>query len=498
MNCNGTIILASGKTQELFKKHKIEKLHDFIEPTEELTRLGCKLNPICRKSKNLFVEAFSPITQKWYQIRFKPNTDPKNPESCLVWFQDISVRKFYDIRLSRLFNFSKDLLNQVSTLSRGDSIYSLLADFLLQSHYQAVFITHLHENGDLIGNAFEIRNDQIQKSQEIIIPKSSTAPILLSRKKSKVIYATHEDFQSQEQFENQYPFDKQVKNFISRPIKNFINYNEGEITIIAFNYQHTYTQYEIRFIETLVNLYRTMVILVDLARENDEQFLQKVMGLCAASEYSDEITGKHILRVNEYSKFLAEKMGLDQEFIDTISQVAALHDIGKVAIPELIKLERKYTEEERAQMQMHTIYGAQIIQTMISYSSKEDKKLKMAYNIALYHHQIYNGKGYPGLKRNHQQINPESKDYRFYQELTPLSGDEIPLESLITSLADRYDALRSERQYKPEFSHEKALEIIQFDDRLNISGLDWYGEKVWNTFIKYHQEFDKIFTQMRS
>ena len=71
---------------------------------------------------------------------------------------------------------------------------------------------------------------------------------------------------------------------------------------------------------------------------------------------------------------------------------------GKVAIPELIKLARPFNRDQRLEMQMHTIYGARIIETMMAYSEKEDPRMVMARNIALHHHQTFNGKGYPRLK----------------------------------------------------------------------------------------------------
>ena len=109
----------------------------------------------------------------------------------------------------------------------------------------------------------------------------------------------------------------------------------------------------------LLNTTRAIVSLADLARENDEQFLQKVMGLCAAAEYSDEITGRHILRVNAYCRLIAGKLGFKSDFVENIGRVAALHDIGKVAIPELIKLAKPHSRDQRLEMQMHTIYGAE-------------------------------------------------------------------------------------------------------------------------------------------
>lgn len=107
--------------------------------------------------------------------------------------------------------------------------------------------------------------------------------------------------------------------------------------------------------------------MVDVAIESDEKFLQIITGLCAAAEYSDELTGKHILRVNEYAKLLARSLDRAPNFIERIGKVAALHDIGKVAIPNIIKLKRTLDPLELSEMRMHTIYGAQIINKMISF-----------------------------------------------------------------------------------------------------------------------------------
>jgi HD-GYP domain-containing protein (c-di-GMP phosphodiesterase class II) len=273
-----------------------------------------------------------------------------------------------------------------------------------------------------------------------------------------------------------------VQSFLDMPIRNFINYHAGDVSIIAFNSVRTLTDQENIFIEVLLNTTRAIVTLADLARENEEQFLQKVMGLCAAAEYSDEITGRHILRVNAYSRLIAQELGFDADFVENIGRVAALHDIGKVAIPELIKLAKPYNRDQRLAMQMHTIYGARIIETMMEYSEKEDPRMVMARNIALHHHQTYNGKGYPRLKSNGTILNLTGKNYADYQNNASLSGKEIPIEALIVGLADRYDALRSKRPYKEAYSHQKTMTVLAKDDRSGISGADWYGHDIWEVF----------------
>ncbi len=209
-----------------------------------------------------------------------------------------------------------------------------------------------------------------------------------------------------------------------------------------------------------------------------EKLNQIIIGLCAASEYSDETTGEHVLRVNKYSEFIARKLNLDEKFCSTIGMVAALHDIGKVAIQSLIQFKGRYSPEQREEMQKHTIYGFEIIQ---KFSTNEEYEFVIARNIALHHHQSYDGSGYPKV-----EINGESR---------PLKGEEIPLEALIVSMADIYDALRSRRSYKSSMTHEKVYEIMAVDDRTGVTGEEKFGKKLWELFKKYHLELSKIYEE---
>ncbi|MBN2693865.1 response regulator [bacterium] len=212
----------------------------------------------------------------------------------------------------------------------------------------------------------------------------------------------------------------------------------------------------------------------------EQKLSQIIVGLCAASEYSDETTGRHVLRVNEYSKFIAEKMGLDDKFVQTIGMVAALHDIGKVAIQSLIKYPGKYTPEQRLEMQNHTIYGADIIS---KFADETEYEFKMAKEIALHHHQSFDGDGYPAMSIN--------GDFR------PLVGEEIPIAALIVSIADMYDALRSKRSYKNAMTHEQVVEILAVDDRTGKKGIDRFGSFLWNFFLEYNKDFDRIYNEHR-
>lgn len=178
----------------------------------------------------------------------------------------------------------------------------------------------------------------------------------------------------------------------------------------------------------------------------------------AANELNDEDTGNHILRVNLYSKFLAEKLKCSNKFIKEIGEYASLHDVGKIAISDMIlKKPAKLTEEEFNEMKKHVIFGKELVQKM--------QLGPIAENIALYHHEKWNGKGY----------------------WFGLSADAIPLEARIVALADVYDALRQKRVYKDGFTHDVAVEIIKKERG------EHFDPALVDIFLIHHKEFDKIF-----
>jgi putative two-component system response regulator len=168
-----------------------------------------------------------------------------------------------------------------------------------------------------------------------------------------------------------------------------------------------------------------------------------ITALESANFFNDTDTGNHIKRVSEYSSLLARVYGADTEFIKRIRLYSSLHDVGKVGIPDsLLKKPGKYSEDEFIQMQDHVVIGARML---------DDPEIdEMARNIALYHHERWDGAGY----------------------VHKLVGENIPLEARIVSLADVYDALSHKRVYKDAYPQEKVDEIIrensgkQFEPRL--------------------------------
>ena len=161
-------------------------------------------------------------------------------------------------------------------------------------------------------------------------------------------------------------------------------------------------------------------------------------------EFRNGESGLHVLHISTMTEMLLKRLRektdvypLNNAQISMISKAAAFHDIGKISISEeILNKPGRLTEEEFAVMKTHSAVGADMLQNLPLH--KEEPLVKVAYEICRWHHERYDGNGYPdGLK-----------------------GDEIPISAQVVSLADAYDALISERVYKKAFSHEKAMRMI--------------------------------------
>ncbi len=176
------------------------------------------------------------------------------------------------------------------------------------------------------------------------------------------------------------------------------------------------------------------LIFVISHQELHDAHVDTLTRLVFAAEDKNEQTGDHLARVSGYSEFIAEELGLADQEIQDISHAAPMHDIGNIGIPEHILLKPdKLTADESAVMKTHTLIGAKIL------SNPQSNLLTCAHQVALSHHERFDGAGYPNA----------------------ISGDDIPLAARIVGLADTFDALISSRPYKYPYSIEVALDVIK-------------------------------------
>ena len=189
---------------------------------------------------------------------------------------------------------------------------------------------------------------------------------------------------------------------------------------------------------------RLITLITNQVYEKEKNNRMMVGILSQIVEFRNGESGSHVLNINIFTGMLLESLVQHTDKYDLswserllITTASALHDIGKIGIDDkILNKPGKLTDEEFKIMQNHTIIGASILENMGSYQDEE--LMKVAYQICRWHHERYDGKGYPdGLK-----------------------GDEIPISAQVVSLADVYDALVSERVYKKAYSHEKAIEMI--------------------------------------
>ncbi|HQQ64244.1 MAG TPA: response regulator [Pseudomonadales bacterium] len=198
--------------------------------------------------------------------------------------------------------------------------------------------------------------------------------------------------------------------------------------------------------------------------ELKDSYLDTIFALTRAAEHKDEDTGAHVQRISYYSRELARILGKDKIFADDIFVASPMHDIGKIGIADHILLKPGgFLPEEWEMMKGHATMGAQIL------GNSKSRYLKMGAEIALNHHERWDGSGYPEGKK----------------------GEAIPLSARIMSICDIYDALRSKRPYKPAFDHVRTMDIIvRGDGRTEPQHFD---PVVLEAFTRNHEVFRDIF-----
>ena len=205
---------------------------------------------------------------------------------------------------------------------------------------------------------------------------------------------------------------------------------------------------------------QTLAGLLDAADEDSARHL------AVAAEFRDTETGAHNARIGIYAGILAEALGWSEEQRRQIELAAPLHDVGKIGIPDRILMKSgRLSDEEFDTIKGHCAIGHRIL------SVSHQPTMKCAAEIALCHHERWNGGGYPNN----------------------LKGEAIPINARIVAICDVYDALRSQRPYKSALSHEEVVRIIlEGDDRTRP---DHYDPQLLELFRQNAHRFDDVFSQ---
>jgi response regulator RpfG family c-di-GMP phosphodiesterase len=249
------------------------------------------------------------------------------------------------------------------------------------------------------------------------------------------------------------------------PEDNLVAYRSGEVMVLAMDFGKQVTKYEAQVLSALVvTIHFFLKTISSQVQEVERAFLYTIGALARAAESHDEDTGNHIVRVNRYAQLIAGGLGCDKEFVRVLGYSAQMHDVGKLHIhPDILRKPGPLDAMEWSQVKLHTVFGVRIL--------GEDPRLAMAREVALNHHEHYDGGGYP----------------------QGLVGEEIPLSGRITMLADIYDALRSQRPYKTAFDHDQAVMIIlKGDNRLKPG---YFDPRVRQAFGDLHKEMERIYTE---
>jgi putative two-component system response regulator len=204
---------------------------------------------------------------------------------------------------------------------------------------------------------------------------------------------------------------------------------------------------------TLIVLYVRRLVrdIADTHEAGMQAKLDLVNRLALAAEYKDDIQGGHNYRIGKSSEIIAKNLGLPETQCALLGHAAVLHDIGKIGIPDsILSKAGPLNPEERRIMEKHVLYGAHLL------SGSDHELINMARSVALYHHEKWDGTGYPYA----------------------LAGEEIPLEGRIVAVSDVFDALTSDRPYKETWSNDRATGFI-----VGFSGKH-FDPKVVDAFLK--------------
>ena len=200
------------------------------------------------------------------------------------------------------------------------------------------------------------------------------------------------------------------------------------------------------------------------AKELEKAYLDSVHRLILASQYKDEETGAHIVRLSHYVKALALQLGWESSAVELLFAATPMHDVGKIAVPDAVLLKPgPLDKNEWEVMKGHTTYGASLLQ------GSSSPLLELGQTVALNHHERWDGSGYP----------------------SGLRGEDIPRSARVVMIVDQYDALRTERPYKPALTHGHVCDVLLNGDGRTLT--QHFDPDVLRAFRDIHFKFEVVY-----
>lgn len=455
------------------------------------TSLACAINPD-KQINSLFLPAdfekmiTAAIENKKYKLGLEHHVENRiidyainisyQTKTVFISGRDISERRIIENRLLDSQNIIRDMSELIDRIfSNYDPLSFELQPYF--THLVEIFLkpklsdrtkqpTHLllastQSDENYRGYVYHVFQDEVIRSQDMINIDNEHLKSL-NTTRNEVFFATSDDKIKSELLHKLFSTD--INSFTDNA-HGFAIFRSGKIAIAAFYENESIGIFDAMILKALA-IYSNALFQISIeTRATDDAFIYAIDALARASEISDTDTGSHIKRINEYSRILATQMSLPKEFIQTISYSAQMHDIGKVHTPtEILNKHGLLEPEERLIMQKHSLAGSRILGT--------SPRLAMAADIAKYHHERYDGSGYPmGLK-----------------------GEDIPLAARIVAVADVYDALREKRSYKPAMTHNEAIHALTQGDEQ--SSPEHFDPEVLQALVEAQDKFDEIFSRL--
>lgn len=407
------LILSDIREEDL--KNKLNQIRDKVRnvviPGYSYLHLSLSIGGTIKTKKDAIKDVVCYVDQLMYQA--------KNKKDEVVVYQD--GEKHY-LHASVQENMKQQILIVDDSMMNRELLAAILEDDyrILEAKDGQECLNILYENkGDIALVLLDI-NMPVLDGFEVLRAMNENQMI----EDVPVIMISSDD--SEEAIRRSY--DLGASDYVNRPFDARIVYRRVMNTIKLYSKQRRLVQ---------------MVSEQIQKREHNTSVLVGVLSQIV--EFRNGESGDHVRHISMITEMLLEhllkmtsKYNISPEEKENIPLASALHDIGKIAIDErILNKPGKLTEEEFAIMKTHSMQGAEILDKLDNY--KSEPLIHTAYEITRWHHERWNGQGYPdGLK-----------------------GDEIPISAQIVSMADVYDALTSERCYKKAFSHETAIQMIQ-------------------------------------